>query len=317
MAETEEGDNPEKKEVVAKKYVPPFDDWAWPRLKDLVLEDRVKEEITKILFTIEHPTVYEMAGVKPHKSFLFNGPPGVGKTFSVKGIRNELVQSGFPVYWSPYDTGTYGTAYINMGSRIIQQYFDAAREAANKGRIVLSFWDEADVIFANRNDSRNSHAEDRKNLETIMKNMNDINQHGDNIYVFMCTNFPEQMDPAAMRAGRVDKIVNFPLPNAQGRIEGFKYYFDRVNEKAIYEVCKVRKLSALADVSEGFNFADIQAIVDTAVRDKLYDFVNMESTDIASPPSVRLNDLLTTIKEYKKNRSFVGVNYKKNRIGFV
>jgi len=311
-----EGNPPPKKENPVKKYIPPADDYAYPLLEDIILSKKTREDLERIVFGIEHPSVYEMAGLKPNNSFLFNGPPGTGKTFSSKGIRNQLFKTGHNVTWALYDVGVYGTAYINMGAVRIQQYFDNCRKFASDGHIVLSFWDEADVIFGNRATGQ-GHKEDTKNLETIMKNMNDIKQHCTGVYFIMCTNFPELMDAAAMRSGRVDKIVNFELPGAEQLLEAYKHYTKKINDNAIYRVCDVRRYESIIKDSEGFNFADVQNVVDTSVRALLYEFVNDDGLDVARPPKLLKRHLVQTIKELKAERSEIGVSYKKKRIGFT
>ena len=317
MAEADEQGPGENVPVSKKeKYVPPADDYAHPLLSDLILSEKQRDSLEQVLFTMEHPDIYKMGGIRPYKSYLFNGPPGTGKTYSVKALRNELHKKKLPVLWVPYDTGTYGTAYINMGAVMLQKYFDGCRAAANEGNIVVSFWDEADVIFGSRA-HLHSHKEDTKNLETIMKNMNDLNKYSEGIYFFLCTNFPDQMDAAAVRSGRIDKVINFGLPEEEQLKAAYKLYLGDINKKAIYKVCDVKTLDQIVLVSEGFNYADVHEVVESAVRDEIYAFSKNDGVIIEEPPKITQKHLVKSAERLKAERTELGTTYKKRRIGFT
>jgi ATP-dependent 26S proteasome regulatory subunit len=250
-------------------YVPPHDDFSFPLLKDIHGTPEFKNTLEDILLGMKSPEVFERFGVKPEKSFLLKGPPGVGKTMGVKAIRNEIEATGITVHYAPYDIGTHGTAYINMGAVNLQAFFDEGKKMGNqKDSIVMYFFDEAESVIGKRQDGGGVGAkEDDKLTNTYMTNVNNIIAYGTNEYVFLATNFPEAMDEAALRAGRIDRVVNFELPGTAEIAHGYKVAAERINEKIGYKFVRSNYINDIARKSNGFNYADVEQVVARAVRD--------------------------------------------------
>lgn len=244
----------------------------YPMLSDIAGGDNLRQNLEDIVLSIDNQTVFQMLGVEPERSYLFEGPPGTGKTFGMRAIYNEIRDRGHDAKLHSYNIGTHGTAYINMGARILQNYFKQGKQMALEGKTVLYWFDEAEVLMSHRQGS--SHKEDDKLLNTLMKNLQDINTSGDNQYIFFATNFKENMDKAALRSGRVDKVINFSLPTKNDIMEAYQIEVDRLDKHytELYEGSEHVFISGidyevLAEKSEKFNYPDITEVVKRAVRE--------------------------------------------------
>jgi len=256
----------------------------YPTIDDLV--DVPKTFANKIIKSIKNEGLYKRYGVKPSKSFLINGLPGTGKTFTMKALNNTInndltgfittpedVREAidlFDVKFVKYDVGEYGTAFINRGSRIIQTFFDKAFQYSLDSPVVIEI-DEADAILSSR--SLDTHSEDRKNLETLMKNLQVANDT-DGIYVVLMTNLKKYIDPAVLRAGRIDKHYIFPLPDENARKELFQHIIDTKNKNANYKIIRKYDLNKLSKLTDNFSYADISSVIEKSLENKVEEFID-------------------------------------------
>jgi len=291
---------------------------SYPRFNDVFGTEDFKTQLEDIVLSMVNSSIYLRMGAKPPQSWLFTGPPGVGKTFTVKAIANELAVLTDPkqVVLMPYDIGRYGTAYINMGSVTLQKFFDSSIECLlepNVHSVILQF-DECDTIMSKRGSSY-SHKEDDKLLETLMKNLQTINSEGLPIYTFFMTNFKDALDPAAIRSGRIDREVEFKLPNYDARKQLFSGYINKFNNAAGYQVIRNVDLDELAEKSKGMNCADIEAILDLAIDNKIREEIRNKPEGVIPAYYIthkRVADALYELSKRKKP-----VEYKKQKIGFI
>lgn len=156
----------------------------YPLKEDVV--GKAREFVENFQENIKGKNIYKTLGISPEKTYLINGPPGIGKTMGINALNNSMNShlikkieeilltkgyegedirlSEFNLLLFEYDIGKYGTAYINMGSRKIQDFFDTAFTYAGLGKNVLISLDEADSLFISRKSKVQSHSEDRKVL---------------------------------------------------------------------------------------------------------------------------------------------------------
>lgn len=246
-----------------------------------------KQFIDDFVFDVENEELYNAMGVENDSTYLLYGVPGTGKTMSINAINNtvnkdlytklilrqkkgeDLTANDFNLLTFHYDIGKFGTAYINRGSRKIQNFFDHCFLYSQCAPVLVAI-DEADALFSSRKSKTQSHSEDRKNLETLMKNMQ-VAHDTPNMNVVLITNLVDDMDEASIRSGRVDKRVKFELPNYDERLQALQYEVKRVNGRALYTVLRKVDYEDLATESDGLNYADITNVVQSSVRDRIKD----------------------------------------------
>jgi len=302
-----------------------------PQKEDVV--GKAKDFLDKLEVNIGAEEIFNAMGTQPEKTFLLYGPPGTGKSMCIQAINNymnkeitdrfsekaspeELKENplslrDFGLMTFPYDIGSHGTAYINMGSRILQTFFDTCFTVASKGKKVLIVMDEFDALGSSRKQSLNSgHAEDRKVLETIMKNLQKVHDTS-NLYSVLMTNEPEICDNAVLRAGRIDERYFLDIPNGEERKKGFEKAIDNINKKASYEIISHYSLDNLVDISQGFSYADIFQSVEKSVKQKAREVYLQREESIIKPGKVSRSELEKSVKEHKEN-----FKESKKQIGF-
>ena len=209
----------------------------------------LKEQLEQLREVLElpllNPQIFEKLGIDPPKGVLLFGPPGTGKTLTARAVANrtdacfirisgcELVQK-----------------YIGEGARMVRELFQMAR--TKKASII--FFDEIDSIGGVRTgDSEHGDNEVQRTMLEIINQLDGFESRG-NIKVLMATNRPDVLDPALIRPGRIDRKIEFELPNLEGRVQIFKIQAKAMNiEKDVrYEL--------LARLTSNCTGADIRSV---------------------------------------------------------
>jgi len=320
----------------------PLEIKEYPLFKDVVGKPR--EFLEDMIENIDGSMIFSCMGTKPDKSFLLYGPPGCGKTYSISALNNELnydfLQNFYKVVQSneikqkqgndrknyiikrvnindyklrtfEYSIGKMGTAYINIGSRRVQEFFDRMFELSRLGKKTLVVLDEVDALLIDRTGGLRAHSEDHKVLETIMKNLQKVNNEP-NVYVVMMTNLPEICDKASLRAGRIDKKYKFDLPDLEQRKLAFENFINQRNELADYQVIRKYNSDCLAEMTKGFNYADISATIDSALKQRAREIIRNRKHKIIPAAYITQKRLEDAILEHLEN-----FKEKKKKMGFI
>ncbi|MHC5109534.1 MAG: AAA family ATPase [Planctomycetota bacterium] len=187
--------------------------------KDIGGMDDVIEEVklTLALFTTDRALASKY-GIRPAKSIMLTGPPGVGKTMFARALRHHLgeqspgAQSRF-MHIKPAEVTSmwYGESEAN-----IRRLFAEARQVAEDGRPVVMFFDEIESIACTRGRSH-VHADDRV-VAALLAELDGFDQL-ENVLVLTSTNRADVIDPALLRPGRLgDRTINIPRPNRDAAI---------------------------------------------------------------------------------------------------
>lgn len=264
--------------------------------------------------------IYNMMGVQPDKTFLITGKAGTGKTLGVEALINEVNKDVIDIMKTQpeqikllgfkYDIGKYGTAYINMGSRIAQHFFDTVFKITQQGYSTLSIFDEGETIFGNRAENT-GHKEDNKLLDTIMKNMQELHDMP-GAYAVIMSNFPEAFDSASIRAGRIDKRYEFKMPGELERKLAFNHQINSINECAGYQVVRKYDSSELANNTNNFSYADISETIRATVKQRAKEIIDNRTNNIIPAGYVSQKRLLNQIDKHNESfkKSKPGIGFK-------
>ncbi len=293
-----------------------------PRLDDIIGQSRTFAD--DFILAMNSEAVFDKMGIQPDKTFLISGPPGTGKSLGIESLINDTNKEFFQAAYNKdkdekaetvypnlvgmqYDIGKYGTAYINIGSRIAQGFFDECYRIATGYKTLLIF-DEAENIFGKRADQRGS-KEDSKLLDTIMKNMQKVHDTP-NMYSVMMSNFPEAFDEASIRAGRIDKRYEFKLPELDERKIGYEHTINKINTKAGYQVVRCYNTDSLAELSNGYSYADIVESVNATVKKRALEIAKTRKPGVIPAGYVSQKRLEESLNEhnnsFKKEKSSIG-----------
>ncbi|GJQ10551.1 hypothetical protein GpartN1_g2836.t1 [Galdieria partita] len=217
--------------------------------------DIQKQEIREAVeLPLTDPDLYKQIGIDPPRGVLLYGPPGTGKTMLAKAVAHHTTASFIRVVGSEFVQ-----KYLGEGPRMVRDVFRLARE--NSPCIV--FIDEIDAIATKRFDAQTG--ADREVQRILMELLNQMDgfDQSTNIKVIMCTNRHDTLDPALLRPGRLDRKIEFPLPDRRQKRLIFQVVTGKMNlsEEVDLEdyVSRPDKISG-ADIAAICQEAGMQAV---------------------------------------------------------
>ncbi len=212
------------------------------------LEKQLRELREAIELPLKHPELFERVGIEPPKGVLLYGPPGCGKTLMAKALANEVNATFIRVVGSELVR-----KFIGEGARLVHELFELAKEKAP----TIIFIDEIDAIGAKRmEETTGGEREVNRTLMQLLAEMDGFDPRG-NVKVIAATNRPDILDPALLRPGRFDRLIEVPLPDFKGRLEILRVHTKKMNLKDV-------DLRVIAEMTEGASGADLKAIATEA-----------------------------------------------------
>ncbi|MFZ8783725.1 MAG: proteasome-activating nucleotidase [Desulfurococcaceae archaeon] len=213
------------------------------------LDEQIRELREVIELPLKHPELFTELGIEPPKGVLLYGPPGCGKTLLAKAVATESGATFIALVGSELVQ-----KYIGEGARLVRELFNYARKRAP----AIVFIDEIDSIASRRLEIGTSG--EREVQRTFMQLLAEIDGFKplDRVKIIAATNRIDVLDPAILRPGRLDRIVEIPLPDKKGRIETFKIHLRRVKVKEPIDY------DLLAHLTEGFSGAEVKSAVTEA-----------------------------------------------------
>lgn len=188
-----------------------------------------KEQIERLREVVEMPMLqpekFINLGIDPPKGVLLYGPPGTGKTLAARAVANRTDACFIRVIGSELVQ-----RYVGEGARMVREIFQMAR--TKKACIV--FIDEVDAVGGARfDDGHGGDSEVQRTMLEIVNQLDGFDNRG-NVKVLMATNRPDTLDPALLRPGRLDRKIEFGLPDLEGRTQIFRIHAKVMNmEKGI------------------------------------------------------------------------------------
>ena len=200
----------------------------------------------KVVYAFEHKDLYEKYGKKVGGGLLLYGLPGTGKTMFAEAASNETDSLFIPIKCSDIKSKWYGESEAN-----VKKIFEKARKAKR----AIIFFDEFEAIGAKRTDDGENGNNDL--VPQILAEMQGVGSSNSSsvIMVIAATNKPWAIDSAFLRPGRFDEKIYIPLPDLIARKKLFELKLKEVPQENL-------DFDYLAEITEGFNGADIGAFCD-------------------------------------------------------
>jgi len=214
--------------------------------EDVVGIDEAKSDLQEIVMYLKEPDRFTKLGGKLPKGVLLTGPPGNGKTLLARAIAGE---AGVPFY---YTSGSeFEEMYVGVGARRVRDLFKTANESSP----CIIFIDEIDAIGGSRQLKEQTAM--KMTLNQLLVEMDGFKENNGTI-VIAATNFPESLDSALTRPGRLDKHVEVPLPDVGGRKKILELYGSKV------PLGKDVNMEQIARGTPGFSGAELSNLVNQA-----------------------------------------------------
>lgn len=209
----------------------------------------VKESLLKAVeWPLQYSHLYKQVNITPPKGILLSGPPGCGKTLLAKAAASES-QVNFISVKGP----ALFSKFVGESEKGIRETFRKARQAAP----CIVFFDEIDALIPTRaGTSTDSHVANRV-LSQFLAELDGVEELK-GVLVLAATNRIDMLDPAVIRPGRFDEVIEMNLPDEQDRAEVFAVH---LRDKPLTPEIDVAGLAAR---TEGFSGADIASICNQA-----------------------------------------------------
>ncbi|KAF9965954.1 ATPase of 26S proteasome regulatory subunit 4 [Mortierella alpina] len=204
------------------------------------LEAQIQEIKEAVELPLTHPELYEDMGVKPPKGVILYGVPGTGKTLLAKAVANQTSATFLRVVGSELIQ-----KYLGDGPKLVRELFRVAEENAPS----IVFIDEIDAIGTKRYESNSGgEREIQRTMLELLNQLDGFDSRGD-VKVIMATNQIESLDPALIRPGRIDRKIEFPMPDLADDVdlEEFVMSKDELSGADIKAVCTEAGLLALRE----------------------------------------------------------------------
>lgn len=260
------------------------------KIKDIIPEeswddmgglDNIKKEVREAInsqFDTNFKKQMSRFGLKPVKSILLYGPPGCGKTLLARVIAHESKVNFISVSGTEFTSMWFGQSEKNLRNIF---------EQAKSKRPSILFFDEIEVFLPKREEMARSDAPMKGVIGTFLAYTDGI-RSVEGIMIIGATNYPDLIDPAALRPGRFDKLIYIPLPDSVGRKKIFNIH---LKDKPLdYDV----DIAKLAYMTEHFTGADIMRICEEAAMAAF-----RKSQRIGKETLVTMNELQNAIQATK------------------
>ncbi len=239
--------------------------------------ERVKEEISlKIIQPMKNPELFKAFGKKAGGGILMYGPPGCGKTFIAKATAGEINAKFINI-------GLHDILdmWIGNSEKNLHEIFEMAR----RNKPCVLFFDEVDAMGASRNDLKQSAM--RHVINQFLAELDGVETDNEGVLILAATNAPWAVDPAFRRPGRFDRIIFVEPPDESARKD---ILVSQLKGRPTGDI----DIAKVAAATTGHSGADIKAIIDIAVEDKLTESL---SKGVIQP--IHTKDILKAAKQHR------------------
>eukprot|EP00604_Paraphysomonas_vestita_P001811 CAMPEP_0174821312 /NCGR_PEP_ID=MMETSP1107-20130205/6457_1 /TAXON_ID=36770 /ORGANISM="Paraphysomonas vestita, Strain GFlagA" /LENGTH=367 /DNA_ID=CAMNT_0016038189 /DNA_START=233 /DNA_END=1336 /DNA_ORIENTATION=- len=184
------------------------------------LYEQIQEMKEAVELPLTHPELYEDIGIRPPKGVILYGEPGTGKTLLAKAVANQTSATFLRVVGSELIQ-----KYLGDGPKLVRELFRVADD--NSPSIV--FIDEIDAVGSKRYESSSGGTREiQRTMLELLNQLDGFDERGD-VKVIMATNKIESLDPALIRPGRIDRKIEFPLPDIKTKRRIFQIHTGKMS----------------------------------------------------------------------------------------
>lgn len=227
------------------------------------LEDVKRELQEAVEWPMKYPMLYDKLGHNMPRGILLHGPSGTGKTLLAKAVATQS-EANFVSVRGP----ELLSKWVGESERGIREIFRRARQASP----CVIFFDEIDSIAPVRGGGGETAVTERVVSQLLTELDGMENLHG--VVVLAATNRADMIDPALLRPGRFDKIIQIPLPDKESRKRILRINAQRI--PAVTEVSDPEHVDfeKIAEMTDSMSGADVASIGNTAVSLVIHEYLD-------------------------------------------
>ncbi|MDC0605665.1 CDC48 family AAA ATPase [Nitrosopumilus sp.] len=227
------------------------------------LEDVKRELQEAVEWPMKYPGLYDKLGHNMPRGILLHGPSGTGKTLLAKAVATQS-EANFISVRGP----ELLSKWVGESERGIREIFKRARQSAP----CVVFFDEIDSIAPIRGAGGETAVTERVVSQLLTELDGMENMHG--VIVLAATNRADMIDPALLRPGRFDKIIQIPLPDKESRKSILKINAEKIPTITEESDPKHIDFEKLSEITDGLSGADTASIANTAVSLVIHEFLD-------------------------------------------
>jgi len=250
-----------------------------------------KQVLRGFAHALSNPDVYRQWGIAPPKGILLYGPPGTGKTM----LALALATASGAIFYHLKLANLTSKFGANTGE-LLQEIL---RIAITEGPAVI-FLDEADALSLEHLLPPPQAREASARLVAALCEKLDTVDEAARVLVVAATSRTDALDPALVAAGRLDHLVEVPLPDAEAQREILEILRSRTERRAGRSLFEPIDYQRVLPVTGGMSGSDIAEILRRALETKVH-----RVAEGGQPAPVSTDDLLLAIDGYKGVRGVV------------
>jgi len=228
------------------------------------LEAQIQEVRETVELPLTNPEIFQDIGIEPPRGVLLYGLPGTGKTMLAKAVAHESKATFIHMSGSELVH-----KFIGEGAQLVRDIFQMAREKAPS----IIFIDEIDAVGSIRtHDGTTGSAEVNRTMMQLLAEMDGFRTRGD-IRIIAATNRIDILDPALLRPGRFDRIIEIPMPSLDGRLKILEIHTRKMRKAEDVDLAEIAKAT---DEASG---ADLKSIAVEAGMNALRRNANIVSKE--------------------------------------
>jgi transitional endoplasmic reticulum ATPase len=229
------------------------------RWKEVGGLEEIKNELAQsVEWPLKKPEVFKRMGITPPRGILLYGPPGCGKTLLARAVATES-EANFIAVKGP----EIFSKWVGESEKAIREIFRKARTAAP----AIIFFDELDSIIPRRGAGYSDSGATERVISQLLTEMDGI-ESLQNVLVIAATNRPDILDPAVMRPGRFDRLIDVPAPDSKALMQIFKIHARDM------PLSKDVDLQEIAEKAKGYSGADVEALCREAAMGALRESID-------------------------------------------
>ncbi len=227
------------------------------------LEEVKKELQEAVEWPMKYPGLYDKLGHSMPRGILLHGPSGTGKTLLAKAVATQS-EANFVSVRGP----ELLSKWVGESERGIREIFKRARQSSP----CVIFFDEIDSIAPIRGAGGETAVTERVVSQLLTELDGMENMHG--VIVLAATNRADMIDPALLRPGRFDKIIQIPLPDKESRKSILKINAEKIPTITEESDPLHVDIEKIAELTDGLSGADTASIANTAVSLVIHEFLD-------------------------------------------